>query len=515
MKKTNIIKLAAAILGFVAVSCTGNFEDINKKPHRPEYVDAKQMIPVMMSNLISQQENDSQMIDMMIGMEYGGYASANTVWNGSGAFATLNPRQGWYGSMYGTLFEKTYSSWGIINDGTQGVGVIYHMAQILRVGTMLKVTDTYGPIPYSQVNGRDVAVAYDDQKTVYLTMLDHLEAAIDAIQAYLADPKADLSILDGNDISTYNGDLSKWAKYANSLRLRMAIRMSTNTDSETKQLAKTIAERAVSHPAGLIETNADNLVLKLSVENPYSKATDWNEGELRMNASIISYMNGYEDPRRAAYFTTVSGRYVGLRSGMANPGTPYTNTVSKIHLKDGEMTPLLVMCAAEVAFLKAEGAMLGWEMGDTAENFYNQGITLSFQQHEASGADSYMNNSSLTPAGHTDAVNSSLSAAARSTVTIRWANDGHELERLMVQKWIAMFPYGFEAWCDIRRTGYPVLFPAADNLSEGKVDSARGMRRVPFSRNEFNTNTANVEAAVALLGGPDTGGTDVWWAKKN
>lgn len=513
MKKniiSNTVKiLATAALGLCAAACTGNFEEMNIPPYRPTYVTPEQLLAPMMRNIINTHENDSQMIDQMIGMEYGGYTAANTVWGGSGAFATYNPRQGWLGSMYGTMFQKTYGNWAIVRNSTDGVGAVYQLAQIIRVASMLKVTDTYGPIPYTKVNGQDVAVAYDSQEEIYLAMLDDLKAAIDGIQAYIADNGA-TGLLDGYDVSTYNGDLSKWAKYANSLRLRMAIRMSGTNQAA---LAQQIAEEAVNHVAGLIETNADNLEIAPESKNPYTQSTDWNEGELRANASIVSYMNGYADPRRAAYFTQVNGKYVGLRSGMETPGAAYTNRASKMFFKEGTSTKMLVMCAAEVAFLKAEGALKGWNMGGTAESFYEQGVTLSFEQHGATSVSAYLS-SDTAPAEHVDDYNSSYSIAATSTVGPAW--DGNDqLERILIQKWIAMYPYGFEAWCDIRRTGFPKLFPVADNLSNGVVSTQRGMRRVPFSRAEFDTNNANVTAAIALLGGEDTGATDLWWAKKN
>ena len=85
----------------------------------------------------------------------------------------------------------------------------------------------------------------------------------------------------------------------------------------------------------------------------------------------------------------------------------------------------------------------------------------------------------------------------------------------MVQKWIGNFPNGWETWADVRRTGYPKFFPTATNRSTAGVSSQRGMRRLPYPDSEFNTNEANVKAAQQLLDGPDTGATDLWWAKKN
>ena len=89
------------------------------------------------------------------------------------------------------------------------------------------------------------------------------------------------------------------------------------------------------------------------------------------------------------------------------------------------------------------------------------------------------------------------------------------LERIMVQKWIASYPSGWETWADIRRTGYPKLFPVGNNLSGGVVNTDRGMRRLPYPQSEYNTNLTNVNAAVGMLGGADNAGTDLWWAKKN
>lgn len=89
------------------------------------------------------------------------------------------------------------------------------------------------------------------------------------------------------------------------------------------------------------------------------------------------------------------------------------------------------------------------------------------------------------------------------------------LERILVQKWIANFPNGWETWADIRRTGYPKHFQVVNNLNTDGVSKERRMRRLPFPESEYNTNAANVKAAVSMLGGADNSATDLWWAKKN
>jgi hypothetical protein len=174
------------------------------------------------------------------------------------------------------------------------------------------------------------------------------------------------------------------------------------------------------------------------------------------------------------------------------------------------------MSAAEAYFLRAEGALKGWNMGGSAQELYEAGVTLSFEERGAALGD-YLS-SEAVPADYVDPYSSSRNATAVSTVTPKWVegNSTANLEQILVQKWIASFPNGWERWGDFRRTGYPKMFPVVNNLNTDGVNTERGMRRIPYSEQEYNTNEANVRAAVeAYLGGQDTGATDLWWAKKN
>lgn len=175
------------------------------------------------------------------------------------------------------------------------------------------------------------------------------------------------------------------------------------------------------------------------------------------------------------------------------------------------------MSAAEPYFLRAEGALRGWNMGGTAKELYEKGVAVSMKEHGASIGD-YLS-SNKTQADYIDPVNSKYNFAAVSTITPAYdesATFEQNLERIMVQKWIASYPSGWETWADIRRTGYPVFFPVADNLSNGVVSSTRGMRRLHYPQSEYNNNMDNLNAAISnLLGGSDNAGTDLWWAKKD
>jgi hypothetical protein len=253
-------------------------------------------------------------------------------------------------------------------------------------------------------------------------------------------------------------------------------------------------------------------------------AYSFNAGEARMSASMDSYLNGYADPRRAAYFTKAAdGNYHGVRQGIiTTTWTPYTGTnISNLNMNTST-TQIVWITAAESYFLRAEGALRGWNMGGTAQDFYNQGIAASFIENglQTSDAAIYAANNTLTPIAFTDnSGQSGNNAAAPSTIKIAWnANDDFptNLERIITQKWIAIYPDGPEGWAEFRRTGYPKLLPVVTDRSNGTVVNydTKQVRRIPYPQSEYNNNRAGVQTGVALLGGPDGGGTPLWWDKR-
>ena len=172
------------------------------------------------------------------------------------------------------------------------------------------------------------------------------------------------------------------------------------------------------------------------------------------------------------------------------------------------------MTSAEVYFLKAEAALRGWTGAGDAQANYESGIRASFAQHGAGGVEDYIMDATSTPSDYVDAVNASNSIAYASDVKIAYdatAPKEEQLEQIITQKWIAMFPDGQEAWSEFRRTGFPKIFPVVVNNSGGTIDTDIQVRRINFVDTEKNTNAANVEAATALLKGPDNGGTRLWW----
>lgn len=180
----------------------------------------------------------------------------------------------------------------------------------------------------------------------------------------------------------------------------------------------------------------------------------------------------------------------------------------------------MVFCAAETAFLRAEGILRGWKVGDKkAKEYYETGIRLSMEQYSVSG-DEYLAIDKAPTVSHASDNVQRAAASISNTVSVKWDDSdnsltGKNFQRIITQKWIANYPLGLEAWAEYRRTGYPELYPCIDNLSTHGVSSTRGMRRLSFPYTERQNNTANYEQGVAELGGADNEATDLKWAKKN
>ena len=518
MNKNKFKQIATLMLGgslmLGSVSCTDSFEDFNTNPKAPtpeqmegDFASTATLISTMIPVMVQGQENNYQMIDQMIGCEYGRMTSARNEWGSDAYFATFNPSQGWAGTPFNTCMPQMYTPFFKIRDISGGEGLTYHWANLIRIFGSLRVSDCYGPIPFSKIGaGTDYQVAYDDMPELFDAMFAELDEAIAGLkEGGNASSFADVDYI-------YGGDMTKWVKFANTLKLRLAMRLVNANPA----LAQQKAEEAANDSWGLISSPADAAWSTfIPGGNAFHKTNiSWNEGAV--SADILSYMNGYSDPRMPFYATANSeGNYIGLRSGIwhRSADTGYNNTFAKPAVTAADK--LLCISASESWFARAEGALRGWNMGGTAQELYEKGIEVSMAERGAT-LGNYLT-SEATPADYADPTDSSNDIAAVSTVTPKWIEGDFEtnLEQIMVQKWIGNYPNGWETWADVRRTGYPQFFPAVENRSTAGVSTQRGMRRLPFPDSEFNTNEANVKAAQQMLGGPDTGATDLWWAKKD
>lgn len=520
-KNCYIIKclLLGAVCGFMAASCTSDYEYINQnhagitdEQAEADGYNITTALLTMQNNVISTNTGRVQYTDLLLGGAWGRYAAESKASSWPQKFSTFDPPSSWSGVIFNQVIPFVFPQVAMIEQVTDDV-VPKAIAHIIKVAAMHRVTDTYGPIPYSKVgvDGK-LEVPYDSQEQVYKEMFTELDRSITDLtehQAEAISPKADL---------IYRGNLIKWIRYANSLKLRLAMRVCYVAGFEANgKTAQQLAEEAVNHSVGVMTTNDDvaQLTTFTNVGNPLSEAMKFNEGDHRAVAEMTMYMNGYNDPRLSAYFNETgydSPKYCGLRTGLAPIGSEDFVNFSTIKIE--RESPLVWMYPSEVMFLRAEGALRNWNMGGTAKEFYGQGIRLSFDYWGVSG-DAYLQGTTA-PTTYDDPSGKNPYSTKLTDITVKWnENDAaafeENLERIIVQKWLANFPLGLEAWSDMRRTGYPKILPVVKNNSNGLLGDDELARRCPYPTEEGVTNARNYQDAVRLLGGADNIKTRVWW----
>lgn len=445
---------------------------------------------------------------------YSGYLTNPRPFVAGANNTTYSLVSGWNNFIWSVPYSNVMNNVKSISDLTkEDFPTLHATALILKVAAMHRVSDVFGPIVYSNFGDLTNPGVYDSQQEAYNAFFADLDTAVANLSANIDSPR-----FAAFDLS-YGGDYKQWVKLANSLRLRLAIRISKVDPAK----AKAEGEKALQQSLGVMAINEDGFFVNGSLDHPLS-VIDNSWGDIRMNASMESILTGYDDARAGSYFdapTSVGGAVKGVRgglpllSGYADELAQKADYIGFSAINDAIHTSKVqLMTAAEVSFLKAEAALRGWSGAGDAQANYEQGIMLSFQQHGASGAAAYIADNTSKPADYVDPVNASNSIAAMSTITIAWdaaATNEEKLEKIITQKWIAMFPEGQEAWSEYRRTGYPKIFPVVSNQSGGTIDTDIQIRRIPFVDSEKSTNASGVTGAVSLLGGSDNGGTRLWW----
>ncbi|HEY4337142.1 MAG TPA: SusD/RagB family nutrient-binding outer membrane lipoprotein, partial [Puia sp.] len=358
---------------------------------------------------------------------------------------------------------------------------------------------------------------YDAQQDIYTSFFSDLDSAIAVLTDYVSrnpnsKPLASYDLI-------YGGDYVKWLKFANSLKLRLAMRLAYANPA----LAQQKAQEAVANSYGVFTSNADNAFLQsadgVNIHNPL-QIICINFNDIRMGANMESFLSGYKDPRIGFLFNQApDGKYHGIRNGISITNiSAYTTPFSTLNVVS--TTPIPWMSAAEMFFLRAEGAVRGWNMGGSAQSLYETGIQTHFTYLGAGSAATYILDSTSKPAAYVDPANASNNVSAGSslsTMTIHWKESDPletKLERILTQKWIAVYPDGQEAWSEFRRMRYPKVFPVVVNNSGGLINTTTQIRRLPFPQTEYQSNSAGVQSGVSELGGPDNGGTKLWWDKK-
>ena len=458
---------------------------------------------------------------------WSGYFGQNNNWGGPN---NLNYflKDGWVASSYTESYSTVVPLWQDLKGKTETqFPEVFALAQILKISAWHKATDMFGPIPYKEAGKGLITVPYDSQEEVYKSMFKELSDAIEVLTKYADNGNSKLL---PNADAVYAGDVHKWVVYANSLMLRLAMRV-YYADAA---LSKKYALQAVNHSYGVMKTKDDEAKMERGASLEFKNNLDVlinQYNECRMGSSMLAYLGGYQDPRLPKYFNTSTvsqavtvgtyGKYSGVPTGHDVSSNDAFKDSSRPAITS--TTPTYWMRASEVYFLLAEAALHGFAVGGTAESLYEKGIEMSFEENGIASSEvaDYMS-SGLKPSAYSfhltnPGVNVDVPAVTEATTA--WSgSDEEKLEKIMIQKWIALYPNGQEAWSEYRRTGYPKLHSVVTNYSNGEIDSEVGIRRMRFPTNKSTSaeDIANLESARKLLrGGLDKAGTRLWWDNKN
>ncbi|RYY20983.1 MAG: SusD/RagB family nutrient-binding outer membrane lipoprotein, partial [Sphingobacteriaceae bacterium] len=300
---------------------------------------------------------------------FSGYMGASNNWYSGVNNTTYGLVPQWYGQAFDRSFLGVMPAWDNIRKAAQTESPqVYALATIVKVEALHRTTDMYGPIPYTGFGNGALKNKYDSQRDIYYKFFDELNEAIQILTDFNAKFPGVTALAKYDFV--YSGNIVKWIRFANSLKLRLALRM-VYADAAKARLE---AEAAVSHPIGVLTEAADIAVLQHSSSLVYNHPLyiiNTNFNDVKMGANMESFLTGYADPRLSRYFLPASdGFYHGIRNGITitNKATYAEGPFSNLNVVSA--TPIVWMNPAEVFFLRAEGALRGWNMSGTAKVLY-------------------------------------------------------------------------------------------------------------------------------------------------
>ncbi len=469
--------LLAIVAGSLIFSSCGEFGDMNVDPNRPSS-------PLTSALLTSAERSVSGVIGDATSILYVQHLSEKQYTEASRYQTIYFDFNGFYSGPLMNLKRiidlntDDETKGDVLVDGSNQNQIA--VARILRAYFFSMMTDRWGELPYTQALQGDLnfSPAYDTQEFIYTDLLKELKEA--AVQI-------DLAGVPVNGDFLFNGNMTKWREFANSLRMVLSLRLS----DIAPELGRVNFTEAFEG-GGLTEDFMFPYLSEANNQNPwfgrYLTRVDY-----AISNTLYNYMNPLGDPRLPVFAdpAAATGRVTPMPYGVANTvaGSITNDEVSYLGIGTREQAAELpIMTVAQLHFTKAEAAHRDWITG-SAESYYNQGIAASFRQYGV--------------------YNEATFNSYVSRPEVAWSDDD-ALEKIGNQKWVALFLQGFEAWSEWRRLGYPELTPAVAPMNaSGEIP-----RRQAYPTTERDINTSNYQEAVSRQG-PDDLDTRVWWDVSN
>ncbi|WP_266368797.1 SusD/RagB family nutrient-binding outer membrane lipoprotein [Tellurirhabdus rosea] len=484
-KKYITLALAGAL---TTSSCTDKFDEMNVDPNNPTTISAQYLLPYATERAIDRYWGGSTRFERlnidgtMLWMQYftrNIYSNEGDNYGVSPAFYNNNWKSLFNDALlnYQRIVVESGPSGSAPNANYEGVGLV------MRTWVFSLITDMWGAVPYTDALKGTAATpnytpAYDSQEKVYEAMLADLKTANEKLT--VGGPAVVGDII-------FSGDILKWKKFANSLRVRLANRQAAKKPTESRAILREILSDPAKYP--LMTSNADNAVVRHTATLPSNNEwhqvmirdgrTDWN-----ISSTLADKLNALGDTRITIYAApNKDGKYSGHPNGLPDAiATNYLSSSSGIgsYFLRAE-TPSVLMTFAELNLTLAEAALDGDITGDAA-GYFEKGITASFEQYGLKIPATYL---------------ATVGAVTRAKV--------------LEQKWIALYGQGVEAWTEYRRTGLPAM-PTRDPRAVFENDGVLPTR-LPYPSTEYSLNKASLDKGIALNGGKDDMKTRLWWAE--
>lgn len=491
MKK--FILVFTALIGFTACS---DLTDQNDNPKRSEVAPAGSLLASAEKSLLDglSNSNVNRNIFRLIMQQW----TETTYVNESRYQLTRrNVPDQWWNTLYRDVIRDLREAKSISAEDPDITDEVranqFAIAELLEIYTWALLVDTFGDVPFDDAMKIDenVQPAYNDDAYIYDQLIGRLDETIDHLTANIGKESWGTSDL------IYEGDIAKWVKLANSIKLRMGM-MLADADEIT---AQNMVEEA--YAAGVFESNEDNAIFYYKAAPPNTNPI-WvdlvqsNRKDFVAANTMINAMTGLDDPRLPVYYTTVDTIeynddgdpiatytvYYGAPPGVVSVFSSYSSASKDVILQPD--LPGVLMDYSEVEFYLAEAAERGFAVGDPAAVHYEAAIVASMEYWGVSNTDI-------------------VAYLGQPEVAYGTAEGGNNMHAIAMQKWIALYNRGFEAWTEWRRLDYPVLVKAYRASSEIPI-------RYTYPVSEQNVNTKNYNDAAKALGEQgDAVTTHVFW----
>lgn len=482
----NIFKLttvASLAVSLMLGGCTSNFDEINSDPDALETGAPTNMLGYALRETMTRQAGFDAT------EAWAGYIVKIQYMDNYNYLPTNN--------TYGNKFSNCYRRVVLLDDilalteeNADELKNIRWASRIFKEYLWLLNTDQFGDIPYTDANKVEdgqMKPKYDSQEIIYPAILENLKAIADEMAAGLGSDNI------GEGDFLFGGNIQRWQKFCNSLRMRAAMRIVNVAPDLAKSTIEEICQNQAAYP--LLETSAENAYFYWQGSSPYFEPY-YNDFRTRddygMSNIFVNHLKSMNDPRISAIMqpAATDGEYRGFENG-ALSAPSNIQAISRMGVMYREdpagFTPLLKSC--ENYFIMAEAAMRGWNVGISAQEAYETAVKLSMDDNGVSATDA---ETYLANAG-------------------KWDNS---FERIYMEEWVALFKENCEAWSLYRRTGYPKEIRTSGEYP-GKFCSFGTAHndvpfRMPYPDNEYQYNKENVEAATAEVV-DNTWGKKMWW----